>query len=898
MDPDCVMSDVEARHEPVVLDETMSDETIPSSPIKTIPLSLNELRTLTESMSFYSDQEEWKYRAGKAANDNSKWRALVSAVLVFTKFLLSTIAPQVEHFMTFPDTLAFARKLDDDRFKQWKEAVQKGVDNNDWTDLFRLLVQQHDDSFNSLRQKIQSLSDAYNTPFLGLSAKNFIDYLETVDYEVQLDQIRLYSKSVAVVQSSGTGKSRMLTETGNYIFTLPICLRQQNGTGYPPGDGEVVQFLNLTTNIRNRHISYRVHADIACFLAAAHETMLKWLKDIMEKEECADTTELRKRWHQRMEPEGPNREARQQFFNEVVERAKELAKDPKIMKSPNSDASGLPKERANPKAEAIAKRVGELYENFTKIPTENLMKYLSKLPGAENPPLCVTYFDEEVGLGDSYWALLRLLSHQDRSTRMWYVFMGTKARPSYLSPPSGNTNSLRLRDEIVELLPPYIGLGFDQHEIYKEKKEIITTMDHFQTIEHLAQYGRPLWSATLETVPPPVVIDSAVLKLTNTKSFSSEDKDLAFALSENKDLVFAVLSQRLSLDTVLTGSEAVELAHRSVSHHMRLLTGLTAKRDILYTHSPSEPILVLASAKLLYNRFDKKRLADVLSTLIKGLCSAGLVEKGLPGELFARTLLLIARDFTVLRDGVLDLLEPVCLLDYLDKLFGKAGNWANRADRRQFSDAFSKAYVNFTHWIVARDRLPNKPDKELLANLWARGAALQCCFNQESLGWLIPIYIFPDGTAGFDSNAKFDPSRLSAVFGQVKNKEAGDSKAEKAIGIPCDPDQPLPYLAILMELGTMSTYRETGSNMKLMFQSEKGKQPRYSISVRGASNDTYGILSEAGIEQEFGTLFKITALLPSSQNNMIQHMCPLQQFSDGYIAWMDKYGVGKTPGAQ
>ncbi|KIL59153.1 hypothetical protein M378DRAFT_200227, partial [Amanita muscaria Koide BX008] len=123
----------------------MNDETIPSSPIKLFPLTQNELRTLTKRMNFYSDQEEWKSRAGKAANDNSKWRALISTVLLYPTPLLLAIAPtQAEHFMAFPDPLvaeAFADKLDDDHFKQWKEAVQKGVDNNDWTDLFRLFVQ-------------------------------------------------------------------------------------------------------------------------------------------------------------------------------------------------------------------------------------------------------------------------------------------------------------------------------------------------------------------------------------------------------------------------------------------------------------------------------------------------------------------------------------------------------------------------------------------------------------------------------------------------------------------------------------------------------------------------------------------------------------------------------------
>ena len=43
----------------------------------------------------------------------------------------------------------------------------------------------------------------------------------------------------------------------------------------------------------------------------------------------------------------------------------------------------------------------------------------------------------------------------------------------------------------------------------------------------------------------------------------------------NKHHVFAVLSQRLCLDIDLVSAGAAELADRSVSHHMRLFTGLS-----------------------------------------------------------------------------------------------------------------------------------------------------------------------------------------------------------------------------------------------------------------------------------------------------------------------------------
>ncbi|KAM6495125.1 hypothetical protein JOM56_009748 [Amanita muscaria] len=703
----------------------------------------------------------------------------------------------------------------------------------------------------------------------------------------------------------------MLTEVGNRIFTLPICLRKANGVGYPPGDESVVQYFNFncSTIIEDKHVNYRAHAALACFLAAAYETMLKWLKTIKAEEKCADTEALRKHWHQRMEPGNSTApEERKKFFNEVVERAHALESDPRITASPNPNA-GPPEERIKLKAEAIAEPVEDLYRNFTKTPTEDLMDFLSKLPGAGDYPLCVTYFDEALELGDTYWALLRLLNNQDPATKMWYVFMGTKARASFFSPPPGESqsslpstvHSFRLVTEIAQLLPPYITLGFDQYHVHKEEKEITARMGDFQTIEHLAQYGRPLWSASVKAYRhgSTRVLKDASMKLTNTDPFSSM----------NKDHVFAVLSQRLCLDTVVAGSEAVELADRSVSHHMRLLIGLTANRSILYTHSPSEPILVLASANLMCNQKDKKRLAKVLTTLTKDLCSAGLVEKGLLGELFARTLLLIARDFTAPlgKNGVPNLLQPVRLLDYLCTLFGQ--NWKFDAHQQKFDKVFSNAYVNFTHWIVTRDRLPEEPDQQLLANLWARGVALQCCFNQGSIDWLIVIYIFPDGTEKFDTTAEFDPSCLSAVFGQVKNKETGDPKAEGTIRPFCTPRaQSLPYLAVLMELGTESKY-SGGSKMKMKSaerRSETGRkrfrtfydQSRYSISVRGTSKDMYGILSKADIEEEFANLFKITSS-PLSNQDMAQDMCPLQRLRGGYITWMDKYVVSaKTPETQ
>jgi hypothetical protein len=86
--------------------------------------------------------------------------------------------------------------------------------------------------------------------------------------------------------------------------------------------------------------------------------------------------------------------------------------------------------------------------------------------------------------GDESEGFLFRSSFGQQSVFTWLLLHSLRKHPT--------ADSFRLWAEIAELLPPYVALGFDQHQIYKEKKEIIVTMDHFQTIKHLAQYGRPL----------------------------------------------------------------------------------------------------------------------------------------------------------------------------------------------------------------------------------------------------------------------------------------------------------------------------------------------------------------------------------------------------------------------
>jgi len=278
---------------------------------------------------------------------------------------------------------------------------------------------------------------------------------------------------------------------------------------------------------------------------------------------------------------------------------------------------------------------------------------------------------------------------------------------------------------------------------------------------------------------------------------------------------------------------------------------------------------------------------------------------------------------------------------FLDQLFGLQ-TWCGN-DRDHFEGAFCNTYVNFTHWIITKDSFPAAPNRQLLPNLWARDAALQCSLNQESLDLLIPTYAGP-----VDDDSNFDPAMFSSIVAQVTYKSTGDVMAGQTlrpIGIPRDPYDPLPFVALLLELGNESSYQKSKSKI-LAIASEPGDVDfqtlknnfstavetlqqyrhqkklerrkvkmtrvkrlreelvktrtkmdgynRYSIFVRGASPEAYGILNKANIVVEFATLLRMTVPAPADLDSNIQQMRPLERLGDScaHTAWMLQYTVG------
>ncbi|KDR70163.1 hypothetical protein GALMADRAFT_103308 [Galerina marginata CBS 339.88] len=676
---------------------------------------------------------------------------------------------------------------------------------------------------------LQKLVDAYNQPFLGDVAKNFVAHLEDFDFN-----ILYWARTLSVIQSSGMGKSRLLTEAGKYVFTLPICLRHPDSPGFPPSDAAVYRFFEQQTN---DNLSLTAHSNIARFLAVAHRTMLSWLQKAQEENDF-DGKQLHSWWYGIMEP-GSHQSRRESFYSEVLKTAGKVKK-------------GLEGSVESPKISdpqvvgQIESQSADFYMD-AKTAVEELMSFLKHVhPGKQ--PICITYIDEAHELDKRFWVLLRLLRHQPSHIKMWYVFLETKSSVSYFSPPVKDWSSLQHPSAARRFIPPYIALGLDHHAAARPE-EVMARIGDLQRLKHLALFGRPLWMALLPEKDEKIVGLAAQMLINFQMPFNVEDQNH----------IFSVLSQRLRLDPVMASAEAVALADRNVADHMRIFGGMSDDHRNFKTISPSEPILVLGAVKLLYSAKDHEertnRIAQVLDTLSNTLFRGRLLEKGLPGEIGARILVLLARDFAAPeKDGSLDILTPVPLLKMINTLFGETP-WQGNGYKEEFAKAFGSAYVNFTHWVITLDYFPESPDVQLLANLWSRGVILQCCSNRGAIEFLMVVY-----HGDISAEAVFDPADLSAVFGQVKHRDDDDRVARmfQPIVLPRR-NRPIPYLSLLFELENESEYATTGSKVKV---TTPNTCDRYSISARGSSAEVYDILRFANVETQFKTLLETTIPMP------------------------------------
>jgi hypothetical protein len=118
-----------------------------------------------------------------------------------------------------------------------------------------------------------------------------------------------YAKTIDIVQSSGMGKSRLVSEMAKKVMTITFVLRKPGQTGFPPGDKEVLDFVlaGKSKSMRNTHMRAMCllggtffegqYSSIPRSRCQADVTVAKWCKS-----KSTSSGTLLEKWNDEMSP--------------------------------------------------------------------------------------------------------------------------------------------------------------------------------------------------------------------------------------------------------------------------------------------------------------------------------------------------------------------------------------------------------------------------------------------------------------------------------------------------------------------------------------------------------------------------------------------------------------------
>ncbi|KAF8637023.1 hypothetical protein AX17_003092 [Amanita inopinata Kibby_2008] len=549
---------------------------------------------------------------------------------------------------------------------------------------------------------------------------------------------RTYGRFLSVVQSSGTGKSRMIDELSKEHIVIPINLRGPRSTGFPPGDMNVSEYILGPSSEGQTQIRYQ------SFLTALFEVTATYLKEIDEhlstvasEEECqampfAEKLRLLMTTGETYHTPGS---LRQEFYTEVIERADELAS-----MTGNTNARGIVMKGA---AENL---IHFLEPEFTGWSTEKRTKCAPKLVLSfdEAHILVENRNDANLTLSDANaWVeydVLRRTLHAVRYLPIFSLFLSTSSKICNFipAPPQGRVTALM--PDNLSLLPPFTELGFEQLIASSPLEEYSVTISNVTTDKFMSKFGRPLFGTRFECGNTNVrneIILFAASKLIGGRTFNGGKGEVR-NLSQDAKLACMAVRLALQFNPTTMSSHTRELLQ--VEKHMRICIVATEGFETAITVPASEPLLAKGARRIMSNRKE----FDLPRTLLEELEYPGL-DKGSRGELICLVLLTLASD---LANARAEQQNPYSLLSFLEQLLPKDAYEAickstpsrcrtEEDGKRTFKEAFKNAKMHFNHFVKVHESLVI--NRKYLWKYIARGAAILCPTNQDDVGIVLPF---------------------------------------------------------------------------------------------------------------------------------------------------------------
>ncbi|KAG1847975.1 hypothetical protein C8R48DRAFT_730899 [Suillus tomentosus] len=673
------------------------------------------------------------------------------------------------------------------------------------------------------------LYDSFVRPYVGKAVDGFYEYLKNINMEFRGPRGPYYAKFCSIVQSSGTGKSRLMIELRNKgVIVLYTNLREPSDLGYPMRD--LVPARILTENTGCTAAEYTAHC--CAFFTAISQTLQQVLSSKLLELHSGSPDPVIKSWNNEMCD--MRSKARTDFFQKVQSRYQEALDNIKMPKREEQTDMETAAEPGSISHCAGKSFVTTSYNNMSRV-LQHLFTEEGKV--SNDDPKLVIAFDEAYTLSnmsgrgfrpsDIIGRTINCYSRQSNAS-VWVVFVSTTLQPSHNLPE--DSTGLIVYGGPVYL--PYTCLGWDQDAV---PMPYIAAND-VARFDHIVGFGRPLWKSLAERRSVADVLILAAQKLCKSITFDANDAKQALA----------ILSQRFGLNFCLGHPDAASHLSKAVA------------RCGTCTGYPSKPILSCVAAMILH-----KTPGDI---------DGGMVEIGQSGELASRLLLLLAKDLFVRKDpppngviqglsyggsGDAELIDKVSVIDFLEYLFGQTF-WSRTIEEAKA--AFQHAYINFSHWVSMTQFIsPLVPDQTEADSLsarcsaeewtlrhWHRTSAVQCCHLQPLVDKMIPIYFDDPDLGSEDLNRNCHEHDLGLVT------RTHDS-------IQCLSN--LPYIALLLDLDVEPKLNVTFSeNEPNLVETDRCLR----IYASGISETTFPFLSEhLGVARQLRGLVSLQKEVPS-----------------------------------
>ncbi|KAI6043507.1 hypothetical protein EDC04DRAFT_2955919 [Pisolithus marmoratus] len=634
-----------------------------------------------------------------------------------------------------------------------------------------------------------AMSVAWKTPYYGKYP------------EVMLKNINdtrrggIYSSFVEIVQSSGTGKSRMVHELASSVFTIPFNLRHPTeceAPVYPPGDTQIWKFLcdiSSVEDVRNGQTRY------ALFFTHV-------FAQVTEESGRSVQSDLAHRWR-----EYPSGKTRDKLYNQIVKACEQdkVTKPEEILRKYGVSLKGL--------LHAL--------EAVCAFPNSQDVRILLYFDEAHELHHKIPNQYQPVNMQMTLHDVLRSLLNHYQGVPIFTISLSTQSSfPAYIWSKLEQLEDLAFLARFGRpLFWTLIEAGTDTSDLIKSTMDLART----KLINSQDIGGNKFSSlAMLAILDVLITIDyeprESMVHEYETDMIASHMR-IAFSIPQDRASAYSGYPSEPFL---------AEAASRQTYQYLKTNDRTMAK---------------LLEDNLEKNLIDLSRKGEIVMCLLLRMAHMSAICVEQPDE--------------IRRTGAPNFSKSYDVLQFLKALFAEGFHGEilksqpdNHVPSTQsLEDAFKHAVVRFTHFIEEVDE--SVMSTKSMVGGFVRGAAFICRNKQESVDIIIPIFL--------DKRSSLEESLMSALLIQVKRQRKWGSSAahiidQKEIGFfpnkvsTGEKEVTRPYITLMVELGANDPPKDksfvvTGgcSPTRATSKSEE-THPRYSIQTYGCTEMTWKVV--------------------------------------------------------